>query len=153
MSFAYFQSIEQRSGQPQRRPVVIVGAGPVGLCLALDLARHHVPGVVIDDSDRVSVGSRAICWAKKTLEVMDRLGVGEAVARDGARWHRGRVFHGDVEAYAFDLLPEAHHKMPAMVNLQQALDALGRRVRTECRGRRGHAACCAGRRVALPVSR
>ncbi|MFG6415380.1 FAD-dependent oxidoreductase [Roseateles sp. DC23W] len=117
--YPYHQSLEQRSGQPQRRPVVIVGAGPVGLTLALDLARRDVPVVVIDDSDRIGEGSRAVCWAKKTLEVFDRLGVGEAVAREGVRWHRGRVFHGEREAYAFDLLPEAHHKMPAMVNLQQ----------------------------------
>ena len=117
--YPYHQSLEQRSGQPQRRPVVIVGAGPVGLTLALDLARRDVPVVVIDDSDRIGEGSRAVCWAKKTLEVFDRLGLGEAVARDGVRWQRGRVFHGEREAYAFDLLPEAQHKMPAMVNLQQ----------------------------------
>ncbi len=117
--YPYQQSLEQRSGQPQRRPVVIVGAGPVGLTLALDLARRDVPVVVIDDNDHIGSGSRAVCWAKKTLEVFDRLGLGEAVARDGVRWQRGRVFHGEREAYRFDLLPEDHHKMPAMVNLQQ----------------------------------
>jgi len=117
--YPYRQSLEQRSGQPQRRPVVIVGAGPVGLTLALDLAKRDVPVVVIDDSDRIGEGSRAVCWAKKTLEVFDRLGIGEAVAREGVRWQRGRVFHSEREAYAFDLLPEAQHKMPAMVNLQQ----------------------------------
>ncbi len=117
--YPYQQSLEQRSGQPQRRPVVIVGAGPVGLTLALDLARRDMPVVVIDDNDRIGSGSRAVCWAKKTLEVFDRLGIGEAVAREGVRWQRGRVFHGEREAYSFDLLPEAGHKMPAMVNLQQ----------------------------------
>jgi 3-(3-hydroxy-phenyl)propionate hydroxylase len=117
--YPYRQSLEQRSGQPQRRPVVVVGAGPVGLTLALDLAKRDVPVVVIDDSDRIGSGSRAVCWAKKTLEVFDRIGVGEAVAREGVRWQRGRVFHGEREAYAFDLLPEPYHKMPAMVNLQQ----------------------------------
>lgn len=117
--YPYHQSVEQRAGQPQRRPVVIVGAGPVGLTLALDLARRDVPVVVIDDSDRIGEGSRAVCWAKKTLEVFDRLGMGEAIAREGVCWQRGRVFHGEREAYAFDLLPESDHKMPAMVNLQQ----------------------------------
>jgi 3-(3-hydroxy-phenyl)propionate hydroxylase len=117
--YPYHQSLEQRSGQPQRRPVVIVGAGPVGLTLALDLARRDVPVVVIDDSDHIGEGSRAVCWAQKTLEVFDRLGVGEAVAREGVRWQRGRVFHGEREAYAFDLQAEGGHKLPAMVNLQQ----------------------------------
>jgi 3-(3-hydroxy-phenyl)propionate hydroxylase len=117
--YPYHRSLEQRAGQAQARPVVIVGAGPVGLTLALDLAHRDVPVVVIDDSDHIGSGSRAVCWAKKTLEVFDRIGVGEAIAREGMRWQRGRVFHGEREAYAFDLLPEADHKMPAMVNLQQ----------------------------------
>ncbi|MFN3860597.1 MAG: FAD-dependent oxidoreductase [Roseateles sp.] len=117
--YPYQQSLEQRSGQPQRRPVVIVGAGPVGLTLALDLARRDVPVVVIDDNDHIGSGSRAVCWAQKTLQVFDRLGVGEAIVRKGVRWQRGRVFHGEREAYAFDLLPSGDHKLPAMVNLQQ----------------------------------
>ena len=61
----------------ESRPIVIVGAGPVGLTLALDLAKRDVPVVVIDDSDRIGEGSRAVCWAKRTLEVLDRVGVGE----------------------------------------------------------------------------
>lgn len=117
--YPFHASPEQRAGQPQRRPVVVVGAGPVGLTLALDLAKREVPVVVIDDNDHIGSGSRAVCWAKKTLEVFDRLGIGEAVAREGVRWQRGRVFHGEREAYQFDLLPEAGHQMPAMVNLQQ----------------------------------
>jgi 3-(3-hydroxy-phenyl)propionate hydroxylase len=121
MRFTYSQSLEQRSGQPQRRPVVIVGAGPVGLAAALDLGRRDVPVVLIDDNDTVSVGSRAVCWSQKCLQVLDRLGVGEGIAAQGVRWQRGRVFHGEHETYAFDLLPEPGHKMPAMVNLQQYL--------------------------------
>ena len=57
--YPYHPSLEQRSGQPHRRPVVIVGAGPVGLTLALDLARRDVPVVVIDDNDHIGSGSRA----------------------------------------------------------------------------------------------
>jgi 3-(3-hydroxy-phenyl)propionate hydroxylase len=107
-------------GQPARRyPVVIIGAGPVGLAAAIDLALHGVASVVLDDSDRVSVGSRAICWAKRTLEIFDRLGIGERMVAKGVTWQVGRLFHGDREVYSFDLQPEAGHKMPAFVNLQQ----------------------------------
>ena len=59
-----------------RHKVVIVGAGPIGLALAIDLAQYGVPSVVLDDNNVVSVGSRAICWSKRSLEVLDRLGVG-----------------------------------------------------------------------------
>lgn len=100
-------------------PVAIVGAGPVGLTLAIDLATRGVASVVLDDNDTVSVGSRAICWAKRTLEIFDRLGVGERMLAKGVTWKVGRLFHGAEEVYSFDLLPEDGHKYPAFVNLQQ----------------------------------
>jgi 3-(3-hydroxy-phenyl)propionate hydroxylase len=102
-----------------RHPVVIAGAGLVGLTLALDLARHGVKVVVLDEDDTVSFGSRAICFAKRTLEIFDRLGIGRQCLAKGITWKTGRVFHGDREAYAFDLLPEEGHECPAFVNLQQ----------------------------------
>ena len=58
-------------------PVIIVGAGPIGLAAAIDLATHGVASIVVDDNNVVSVGSRAICWAKRSLEIFDRLGIGE----------------------------------------------------------------------------
>jgi 3-(3-hydroxy-phenyl)propionate hydroxylase len=106
-----------RSGP--RRPVIIVGAGPVGLAAAIDLAQQSIPCVVLDDNDVVSVGSRAICWAKRTLEIFDRLGVAARMVEKGVTWQVGRVYHRDRELYRFDLLPEGGHRMPAFINLQQ----------------------------------
>lgn len=100
-------------------PVAIIGAGPVGLSAAIDLALHGVRSVVLDDNDVVSVGSRAICWAKRTLEIFDRLGVGDRMVEKGVTWKVGRLFHRDNEVYSFDLLQQAGHKMPAFINLQQ----------------------------------
>ncbi|MGX7706610.1 FAD-dependent oxidoreductase [Methylobacterium sp. Gmos1] len=102
-----------------RRPVVVIGAGPVGLTCAIDLATRGVPVVVLDDDDTVATGSRAICWAKRTLEIWDRLGVGQRMVDKGVTWSVGRVFHGARELYRFDLLPEGGHRRPAFVNLQQ----------------------------------
>ena len=68
-------------GASSRREIVIVGAGPVGLVAAIDLAqRGHAP-LVLDEDRTVSVGSRAICYSKRTLEILDRLGCGEPIAR------------------------------------------------------------------------
>jgi 3-(3-hydroxy-phenyl)propionate hydroxylase len=117
--FAYATPPELRGARPQRRPVVIVGAGPVGLAAAIDCALRGVPCIVLDDNDVVSLGSRAICWSKRTLEIFDRLGVGERMVEKGVTWKVGRLFHGDREVWSFDLLPEAGHKMPAFINLQQ----------------------------------
>jgi 3-(3-hydroxy-phenyl)propionate hydroxylase len=117
--YAYRLSDEQRSGVPERHPVVIVGAGPIGLTAALDLARRGIRSVVIDDNNTVSIGSRAVCYAKRPLEIWDRLGVAESLVERGVRWQVGRVFFRDDPVYRFDLLPEPHHRMPAMINLQQ----------------------------------
>ncbi len=116
--FAYRRSPDQ-DGPEARHPVVIVGAGLVGLAAAVDLAERGVRTVVLDDDETVSFGSRAICFSKRTLEICDRLGVGRQMLDKGITWNLGRVFFGEREVYSFDLLPESGHQFPAFVNLQQ----------------------------------
>ncbi len=103
----------------RHHPIVVIGAGMVGLTVALDLAQRGQPVVVLDDDDTVSFGSRAICHAKRSLEILARLGIGQAVRAKGVTWNRGRVFFGAHEIYGFDLQAEAGHQFPAFVNLQQ----------------------------------
>jgi len=88
-----------------RHPVIIVGAGPIGLAAALDLAGHGVASVVLDDNNVVSVGSRAICWSKRSLEIFDRLGIGARMAEKGVTWQVGRTFHRTHQVFDFDLQP------------------------------------------------
>jgi 3-(3-hydroxy-phenyl)propionate hydroxylase len=114
-----FTPCPELAGEQRRYPVAIVGAGPVGLTAAVDLALHGVPVVVIDGKSDVSDGSRAICWAKRSLEICDRLGVGEQLVDQGVTWNEGEVFHGDQLIYSFNLLPEPDHHRPAFINLQQ----------------------------------
>ena len=118
-NFAYRRSPDQDARAPVRHPVVVVGAGPVGLAAAIDLGQRGVPVVLLDDADRIGEGSRGICWSKRTLEICDRLGVGEKLVAQGVTWKLGKVFSGDDLVFAFDLLPEEGHKMPAFINLQQ----------------------------------
>jgi 3-(3-hydroxy-phenyl)propionate hydroxylase len=116
--YSYTRPAElDRSGA--RRPVLIVGAGPVGLAAAIDLGQRGVPVLVVDDDHTVSVGSRAICYAKRALEILDRLGCGQQVVDKGIGWNVGKVFFRDELVYRFDLLPEPGHRRPAFVNLQQ----------------------------------
>jgi 3-(3-hydroxy-phenyl)propionate hydroxylase len=98
---------------------VIVGAGPIGLGAAIDLAQMDVPVVVLDDNDKVSWGSRAICFAKRPLEILDRLGCGDPMVDKGVVWNVGKVFFDERQVYDFNLLPEKGHKRPAFINLQQ----------------------------------
>ncbi len=117
--FPYTTPPELSGGKPFEAPVVIVGAGPIGLSAAIDLAQHGVASVVLDENNVVTVGSRAICWAKRTLEIFDRLGVGERMREKGVTWQAGRLFHRDREVYHFDLMTEPGHRNPAFINLQQ----------------------------------
>ena len=116
--YEYRRSPDQDARAAARHPVIVVGAGPVGLTAAIDLALRGIKVVLLDDADRIGEGSRGICYAKRTLEILDRLGVGELAAR-GVTWKLGKVFLRDDLVYSFDLQPEDGHKMPAFINLQQ----------------------------------
>ncbi len=117
--FAFETPPELSGTEAGRHEVVIVGGGPVGLAAALDLARRGRRSVILNSADTVSVGSRAICWAKRSIEICDRLGFGDRIVEKGITWKDGRVFVGDENIYKFDLLPEQGHRFPAFVNLQQ----------------------------------
>ena len=72
-------------------PVIIAGAGPVGLALALALARHQVPSVVLDDGAGVSPeGARSTVLRADTTEFLARVGYGR-VAADGRGWTSWRT--------------------------------------------------------------
>ena len=111
--------LDNAPGTLRRHPVVVVGAGPIGLCAAIDLAQRGTPVLLLDDDKTVSVGSRGLCYAKRTLEVLDRLGCGQPVLDKGVTWNVGRTFLENEEVFRFNLLPDDGHERPGMVNLQQ----------------------------------
>ncbi|MBC7715899.1 MAG: FAD-dependent oxidoreductase [Pseudorhodobacter sp.] len=129
LEFTYQASQDQTAPTPVRHPVVIVGAGPVGLSLAIDMAQRGVKVLLLDNDHKLSSGSRAICFAKRTLEIFDRLGPGERMVRKGVSWNVGRVYFKDEPVYSFNLLPdvapasatqtEPTQARPAFINLQQ----------------------------------
>lgn len=117
--YPYARHADQDAETPVRHPVVIAGGGAIGLATALDLGLRGQPVVVLDDHEGVGLGSRAICFAKRTLEICDRLGAGKEMLDKGVVWQKGRVFHDRDEVFNFDLLPEDGHQFPAFINLSQ----------------------------------
>ncbi|MFP3740940.1 FAD-dependent oxidoreductase, partial [Burkholderia sp. SIMBA_019] len=81
MSFEYRRCAEQdavaATTDAARHPVIVVGAGPVGLATAIDLAQQGIPVVLVDDDCSLATGSRAICFSKRSLDIFDRLGCGD----------------------------------------------------------------------------
>jgi len=114
--FPDVQSLEQREGRPVRHPVVIIGAGPIGLTAALECAAQGLPAVVLDDNNTVSIGSRAVCYAKRPLEIWDRYGVADQMVAKGVNWKIGKVFFKDGLAYQFD--PPFHRNQSTLLHRQ-----------------------------------
>jgi 2-polyprenyl-6-methoxyphenol hydroxylase-like FAD-dependent oxidoreductase len=64
-------------------PVLIVGAGPVGLTMAVELARFGVPVRIIDKAPHRTDKSKAIVIWSRTLELLERSGVSQALVEAG----------------------------------------------------------------------
>ncbi len=114
-----YKKVPDQDDSPARHPVVIIGAGPVGLALALDLGMRGTPALILDDHEGPGLGSKAICFAKRTLDIATRLGAGQQMVEKGIVWNVGKVFHRSDKIFEFNLLPEAGHRNPAFINLQQ----------------------------------
>jgi 3-(3-hydroxy-phenyl)propionate hydroxylase len=117
--YPYKSPADLMSTPPQRRPLIVIGAGPVGLAAAIDARLQGLDVLVLDDDKTVSVGSRAVCYAKRSLEILDRLGIAEQACDMGVSWNIGRTFLEEDEVYQFNLVPDPGHKRPGMINLQQ----------------------------------
>jgi len=117
--YPYKSPADLMATPPQRKPLIVIGAGPVGLAAAIDARLQGLPVLVLDDDKTVSVGSRAVCYAKRSLEILDRLGIANEACGLGVSWNIGRTFLEEDEVYQFNLVPDAGHKRPGMINLQQ----------------------------------
>ena len=101
-------------------PVAVVGAGPVGMTMALSLARYGVPSVLLDEDEQTTCeGSRSICVQRATLEAFDRLGVGERTAHEGVTWTCGRTYYRDRELFEVHFPERGRERFPPFVNLSQ----------------------------------
>ena len=109
----------EMDGQALRHQVAIVGGGPVGLACAMELARHGVSAVVIEDDDTVADGSRAVCIARRSMEILQGLGVAERFLEKGLVWTGGRSFYKDRVVYELEMPHSDDERFHPMTNLQQ----------------------------------
>lgn len=110
------------AGAPREKArVVIAGSGLVGLAQAIDLAQSGHGVIILARFDFIPAGSKAICFSKRSLDLLDQLGVGERAVARGVVWNEGKVFWkaGSEPIYRFDMLPVKNQKMPGFINIQQ----------------------------------
>lgn len=105
--------------ETRRHAVTIAGGGPVGLAIALGLARHGVRSVLIEADESVCYGSRAICISRRSLEIIERLGALDGFLAKGLPWAGGRSFYRNDEVLQFQMPQDENQKLPPMVNLAQ----------------------------------
>ncbi len=101
--------------------VAIVGAGPVGLTLALLLAdRGHTVGILEARESPEQEGSKALCMQRETLEIWDGIGIGQWVADRGTAWSVGRTYFQDTELFSITLPGSSGEHFPPFVNISQS---------------------------------
>src|SRR5215471_11123609 len=102
-------------------PVLIAGAGPVGLVTALLLARWDVPSVVLDAQEhRSQAGSRAICFQRDVLDIYDRAGCADDMLAEGVTWTTGRTYYRARELFAVTFPDPGASALPPWINISQA---------------------------------
>ena len=109
----------EQQGRNLRHQVAIVGAGPVGMLAALMLARQGVASVLLDRKQTFNDGSRAVCLARQSLQILQQAGAVAPFLAKALGWRRGRSFYRGHEIYRLEMPHADSEKYLPMYNLQQ----------------------------------
>jgi 3-(3-hydroxy-phenyl)propionate hydroxylase len=111
--------VAELEGSDARHSVAIVGAGPIGMTAALALARYGVRSVLLDNKSTFNDGSRAICVARPSMHILDRIGAGKEVVDKALGWRYGRSYYRNKQIYRLEMPHSEQEKYLPMYNLQQ----------------------------------
>lgn len=103
----------------QRQKVVIVGSGPAGMVTALELARHGVASVVLSAELQFSQGSRAICFTRRSMEILQQVGVADRMTEGGLPWRFGNSFYRNQLCFRMEAPHDPDDRFFPIINVQQ----------------------------------
>jgi 3-(3-hydroxy-phenyl)propionate hydroxylase len=111
--------VPELDGMTTRHPVLIVGAGPIGMTAALVLARYGIKSVLIDRKDTFNDGSRAICIARPSMHILERIGAVGPFIEKALGWRFGRSYYRGEQIFRLEMPQPPGEKYLPMYNLQQ----------------------------------
>lgn len=104
-----------------RHPVVVVGAGPAGLVLAIQLASHGVKCILVEAEGQVSGGSRALALTKRSMEIIEQSGAAPMFLEQARTWHEGYSYYKNHVVHHLDIPFREDDKFAPMTNLAQCV--------------------------------
>ncbi len=111
--------VPELDGAATRHPVLIVGAGPIGMTAALVLARYGIRSVLVDRKDTFNDGSRAICIARPSMHILERIGAVSPFIEKALGWRFGRSYYRGEQIFRLEMPQPPGEKYLPMYNLQQ----------------------------------
>jgi 3-(3-hydroxy-phenyl)propionate hydroxylase len=102
-----------------RHKVLIAGAGPAGMVAALKLAQLGVASVVLASELQVSEGSRAIVFTRRSMEILQDVGVAQRVSQSGLPWRFGNSYYRGQRVFRMEAPHDEDERFFPMTNLQQ----------------------------------
>ncbi len=111
--------LPQGHADPVRHRVAIAGSGPAGMVTALELARHGVPSVVLTSELQFSQGSRAICFTRRSMEILQQVGVDHRITDVGLPWRFGNSHYRGQRVFRMEAPHDPDDRFFPIINLQQ----------------------------------
>lgn len=102
------------------KPVLIVGAGPVGLTMASELARYGIPVRIVDKAAQRTDKSKALVLWSRTLELLDRGGGSAAFVDAGFKALAVNFVAGDGKLMGHVSMDGVHSPYPYGLMLPQS---------------------------------
>lgn len=108
-----------RHGALPRAKVAVVGAGPAGMVAALEMARHGVQSIVLESERQVSLGSRAIVFTRRSMEILQQVGVADRMTAAGLPWRFGNSYYRGQRVFRMEAPHDPDDRFFPLLNVQQ----------------------------------